>query len=194
MAIGAHAVNRAKVEAGEIVLVIGAGPIGLAVIQFALLAGARVIVFDLEESRLALCRSQMGIRDTVGPCVDAMMVIRDLTNGEGSTIVFDATGNLGSMERSFEFVANGGRLVFVGLSQGQVKFDDPLFHQKELTLMGSRNTLYSDFRWIIAAMEESRIDIRPWVTHRAPFHSLPEAFDRWLRPESAVIKALVDMD
>src|SRR5690606_32634317 len=65
LAIGAHAVARAELEKDEFVLVIGAGPIGLATMQFALEAGARIIALDINEQRLAFCRQQMKIPFTI---------------------------------------------------------------------------------------------------------------------------------
>lgn len=118
LAIGCHAVDRASLEAGEFVLVIGAGPIGLATIQFALEAGARVIVLDVNEARLAFCREVLGVEFTIDATkqktIDALL---DITKGDLPTAVFDATGNPKSMAAAFEYPAPGGRMVFVSLFQ-----------------------------------------------------------------------------
>jgi threonine dehydrogenase-like Zn-dependent dehydrogenase len=65
LAIGCHAVNRGASASGENVLVVGAGPIGLSVLEFVKLSGARAIVMDMNEKRLAFCREKMGIHHTV---------------------------------------------------------------------------------------------------------------------------------
>jgi len=194
LGIGAHAVDRAAVEEGETVLVIGTGPIGCAVIQFAQAAGARVIAMDMNESRLAFCRETLGVSDTVlasGP--DVVQALKDLTNGDLPTAVFDATGNPRSMMGTFEYPAHGGRLVFVGLFQGDVTFNDPNFHKRELTLMGSRNARSEDFQRIIRLIEAGKVDTTAWITHRASFEDAVNQFPTWVKPETGVLKAMIEL-
>jgi 2-desacetyl-2-hydroxyethyl bacteriochlorophyllide A dehydrogenase len=194
LGIGAHAVDRAQLEAGETVLVIGTGPIGLAVIQFAHAAGATVIAMDVNDARLAFCRETLGVAHTVNATVpDVVAELQNLTNGDLPTAVFDATGNPKSMMASFNYPAHGGRLVFVGLFQGDVTFNDPNFHKRELTLMGSRNARSADFPRIIALIESGKVDTTPWITHRAPFDAVPEQFPSWVKPETGVLKAIIEL-
>ncbi|MEI8294808.1 MAG: zinc-binding alcohol dehydrogenase family protein [bacterium] len=194
LAIGCHAVDRASLERGEFALVIGAGPIGLATIQFALEAGARVIVLDVNEARLAFCRDVLGVEFTIDATkqktIDALL---DITKGDLPTAVFDATGNPKSMADAFDYPAPGGRLVFVGLFQGDVTFNDPLFHKREMTLMGSRNARPQDFSRIIDLISMGRIDTKPWITHRAPFERAAQDFLCWTKPETGVIKAIIEL-
>ncbi|HEY8901916.1 MAG TPA: zinc-binding alcohol dehydrogenase family protein [Chthoniobacterales bacterium] len=193
LGIGAHAVDRAQIEAGEIVLVIGTGPIGLAAIQFAQAAGAIVIAMDVNDARLQFCRDTLGVAHTLNATVpDVVAELEKLTNGDLPTAVFDATGNSRSMMASFNYPAHGGRLVFVGLFQGDVTFNDPNFHKRELTLMGSRNARSADFPRIIELVESGRIDTAPWITHRAPFDTVPEQFPSWVKPETGVLKAMIE--
>src|SRR5678815_636390 len=85
-----------------------------------------------------------------------------------------------------------GRVVYVGITQQEVTFPHaPVMHRRELTLLASRNALPPDFRRIIKLIEEGAIDTRPWITHRATFDEMIEAFPGWLQPESRVIKAVV---
>jgi len=194
LGIGCHAVARAGLERGECALVIGAGPIGLAVMQFAMEAGARVIALDVNAARLEFCRRQLGVPHAVDPSAEAPLeALRRLTGGDLPTAVFDATGNPGSMASAFGFPAPGGRLVFVGLFQGDVTFNDPSFHRRELTLMGSRNAQASDFTRIVGLIEARRIDTTPWITHRARLAEVPGEFPAWARPETGVIKAMVEV-
>jgi threonine dehydrogenase-like Zn-dependent dehydrogenase len=191
LGIGAHAVGRAQARAGEWALVIGAGPIGLTVMQFALLEGARVIALDLELGRLEFCRQQLGVEHTIAADAGALDAIRELTEGELPTLVFDATGSPQSMHGAFQYVANGGRLVFVGLFQGDVTFHDPEFHRRELTLLASRNATGAELRWIVGLIEGGRIDTMPWITHRAPLAEAPAHFPSWIQRETGVIKAML---
>ncbi len=194
LGIGAHAVERATLQSGEFVLVIGAGPIGLAVMQFAMEKGAQVIVLDVNKTRLEFCQKQLGIPHVInGSDENVLEALQHITTGDLPTVVFDATGNPKSMMGSFDFPAHGGRLIFVGLFQGDVTFNDPNFHRRELTLMGSRNARPEDFINIIRLVEAGAINTDPWITHRAPFCDTVEQFPSWTQPETGVIKAMIDV-
>lgn len=191
LAIGCHAVNRAAVQADESCLVIGAGPIGLSVLEFVKLAGARIIVLDLIESRLEFCRRAMGVRHTLQPSDELDQQLRELTDGHLPDVVIDATGSAKSMSEAFAYIAPGGRLVFVGLTGDEVTFRHPTFHKPEGTMLCSRNALPEDFSRIVGLIETGRIDTRPWITHRAQFEELIEVFPSYTKPETGVIKAIV---
>jgi len=195
LGIGAHAVTRAAIESGETALVIGTGPIGLSVIPFLKAACAgRVIVRDLNPDRLRFCQQAFGVADTLAePDADATLAtLRERTSGDLPTVVFDATGNPQSMQEAFRYVAPGGRLIFVGLFQGDVTFHDPDFHRKEMTLLATRNSTHADFKRILGLMESGAIDTTPWITHRIPAADLPATFPDLLRPETGVLKAVVE--
>lgn len=193
LGIGAHAVERAEPAPGEYVLVIGAGPIGLSVVQFAQAAGARVAVMDTSARRLEFCRRQLQIDrlvDASAPDADARIL--ELGGGEGPTIVFDATGNAASMTAAFKRPAAGGKLVFVGLVQGDLTFNDPEFHRRELTVFASRNARPETFRAIVAAIEAGRIDTSPWITHRLTLADVPAAFEA-VAADPTLLKAMVSV-
>jgi 2-desacetyl-2-hydroxyethyl bacteriochlorophyllide A dehydrogenase len=193
LTIGAHAVRRGQPEAGERVLVIGAGPIGLSVIQFAELSGARVIVLEISERRRQFCRRHLKVETCLDGQTDATVdELQALLDGDLPTTVFEATGNPSSMMRSVQYVANGGKLTFVSLVQGDLTFRDTELHRRELTLLRSRNATGADFAWAIQMVEEGRIDLAPWITHRAPADAMIAAFPEWLDPERGVIKAVVE--
>lgn len=193
LAIGCHAVDRAAVTQADTVLVIGAGPIGLSALEFVRLAGARPIVMDMVPERLAFVSDTLGIPDTVlatGDDADIAAIAARTANAF-CDVVIDATGNAGSMNRALEFAAFGGRIVYVGITQGTLSFPHaPLLHRRELTLLASRNALSRDFGRIIAAIEAGRIDTAPWITHRLAWTELPEAFPRLVDPASGVLKAV----
>ena len=191
LSIGAHAVARANLVPGERALVVGAGPIGLSVIQFAHLAGADLTVMDISEQRLAFCRRLWPRVTVIDARADPLAALRDQVGDDLPTAVFDATGNQRSMMASFQYAAHGGRLIFVGLFQGDVTFHDPDFHRRELTLLATRNATGADFRRIIGYLEAGQIDLTPWITHRASFDTLIHAFPGWLERDSGVIKAVV---
>lgn len=193
LGIGAQAVRRAQIERGEFALVIGVGPIGLSVIQFAQLQGARVIAMDLSEKRLEFCRRQFKVELAILAKHDPLNRIKEVTLGDLPAVVFDATGNLESMSQALQYVAAGGRLVFVGVHAGDVRFSDAEFHRREATPLASRNSTAAEFKRIIALMEKGRIDTKPWITHRAAFDEMIPQFPRWLNPGAGVVKAMVEV-
>jgi hypothetical protein len=191
LGIGAHAVQRAHIQPNDTVLVIGAGPIGLAVITFVKLTGARLLVMDLNEDRLAFCNTQMGVQHTIAGGDAAKESITSVLDGELPHIVFDATGNPASMINAFALTGPAGKLVFVGLFQGDFSFHDPDFHRKELSILASRNAQSADFKRIINHMEKGEIDTTPWITHQASLEEMIAVFPSWLLSESRVVKAMV---
>jgi alcohol dehydrogenase len=195
LAIGCHAIQRGNPQPDETILVIGAGPIGLSVIEFAKLSGARTIVTDVNAQRLAFVRERMGISETIlatGEEAD-IKTFTELTAGKLGNVVIDATGSNQSMAQALHFVGFAGRLVFVGITTKEIAFAHPLMHRREMTLLASRNALSADFARIIRLIEDGRIDTRPWISHHAAFDDMIEAFPKWLRPETGVIKAIVDL-
>ncbi|MBB3224002.1 zinc-binding alcohol dehydrogenase family protein [Pseudoduganella umbonata] len=193
LAIGAHAVQRGAVEAGQNVLVAGAGPIGVAVALFAGLRGATVTVLDTREDRLAFCRTALDIERTVTVGEGDKAALAALTDGEFFDAVFDATGNVQAMERGLEFVAHGGTYVLVSIVRDRISFDDPEFHKRETTLLGSRNATAGDFRTVLAAMKAGRVPTALMNTHRATLAGFVDVLPRWMDPAAGVIKAIVEV-
>ncbi len=193
LAIGAHAVRRSRLARGETALVIGGGPIGLGVMAFAKYAGARVIAMDINEERLAFCRSWAQLEHTVNALEQPLEKLAEWTAGEFPTVVFDATGNVRSMTDAFGLVAHGGTLVYVGLVKSEITFNDPEFHKREMTLMGSRNATMEDFDHVREAISSGIIDIGRYITHRSDLEGMMDEFDKWLDPESKVVKAVVEL-
>ncbi|HEY3289979.1 MAG TPA: zinc-binding alcohol dehydrogenase family protein [Anaerolineae bacterium] len=191
LGIGSHAVDRAMVGSDEYALVIGAGPIGMSVIQFAKLSGARLIVLDINSQRLDFVQHQFGVEYTLNASDKPLDRVMEITSGDLPTVVFDATGNATSMMGAFQYVAHGGRLVFVGLMQGDITFHDPLFHRREMTILSSRNGLPVNFCRIISLMESGAVNTSPWITHRASCEEIPGLFSQWVAPDSGMIKGMV---
>jgi 2-desacetyl-2-hydroxyethyl bacteriochlorophyllide A dehydrogenase len=196
LAIGCHAINRADPQKGDHVLVVGAGPIGLSVIEFAKLTDATVIVMDMNEQRLAFCKETMGVDHAVKFVGDGSEIerLRELTDGDLPNIVIDATGNVHSMTAAFGYTAPTGSLVYVGLTTQEICFKQPLMHAPELTMFASRNAVSGDFTRIIKLIEDGQINTSPWITHRTSFDDLIGVFPSYTQPETGVIKAIVEIE
>lgn len=193
-AIGAHAVRRAQVREGEKVLVVGAGPIGLGLMQFARLSGGDVIVMDIDEGRLAFAREKLGIEHTVNAAKeDPKQRLAELTDGDFPTVIFDCTGNPKSMMDGFLNLAHGGRYVLVSLVLADITFPDPEFHKRETTLLSSRNATKTDFEWVMESLENGKAIVDPLITHTCHFDQMLDQFGDWGKAEAGVIKAVVEI-
>jgi 2-desacetyl-2-hydroxyethyl bacteriochlorophyllide A dehydrogenase len=192
LAIGAHAVKRAAVDSGEFVLVIGAGPIGLGIAQFARIAGAQVIVVDVNDDRLQFCTTHLGVKHTINPLKqDVMEALRQITSNNMPTVVMDATGNLKAINNAFAYLAHGGRYVLVGLQKEHISFSHPEFHKREATLMSSRNANVSDFEHVMECIKNGLVQPVNYITHKVAFDEVATQFESLLHPNSKVVKAVV---
>lgn len=194
LGIGLHGVNRGKVTKNDKVLIIGAGPIGLSAALFSKIKGATVAMADRVENRLTfVIKNQLANRTLLAKGEISAEMVRGIFDGDLPTIIIDATGNKTSMQNVLNLISHGGRIVYVGLFQGEVVFNDPNFHKKEINLLASRNALPSDFKTIISLIESGKIDTHPWLSHRTHFDTLPTTFNTFLNPEAEVIKAIVEI-
>jgi 2-desacetyl-2-hydroxyethyl bacteriochlorophyllide A dehydrogenase len=192
LAIGAHAVRRARIAEGQRVLVVGAGPIGLATLIFAKLRGAIVVTLDGRQDRLDFAHRQVGVAAAVKLGEGDEAELARLTEGEFFDAVFDATGNAQAMERGFRFIAHGGCYVLVSIVRGEIRFSDPEFHRRETTLLSSRNATTEDFETVMKAMREGLVPDTALATHRLALADVPAGFHRLLDPAEGVIKAIVE--
>jgi len=192
--IGFHGVRRGNPRQGEPALVVGAGPIGIGVIHGLKERGAKVIALDINDKRLAYARDIARADYVINSLtVDPEKAVADITGGELPPLVIDATGNAGQMMKAFNFVAAGGTIVYVSLVRADITFPDPLFHAKEITLMGSRNATKEDFSNVIAGIESGRVNTSGFLTHTAAMEEVPSVFESWLKPETGCIKAVVSI-
>jgi threonine dehydrogenase-like Zn-dependent dehydrogenase len=193
LAIGMHAVRRGAVADGQRVLVVGAGPIGVAVALFASLKGAQVTVLDARADRLGFCEDVLKVAHTVTAGEGDVEALRAITEGDFFDVVFDATGNIKAMERGLDFVAHGGTYVLVSIVPERLSFADPEFHKRETTLLGSRNATVDDFREVLAAMKAGLVPTRAMNTHRTTLDAFIDTLPHWMDPASGVIKAIVEV-
>jgi alcohol dehydrogenase len=196
LAIGCNCVNRAGPGEGDKVLVIGAGPIGMAVIEFLKVAKTEITVMDMNEARLQFCKETLGVDHTVVFKNDGTEVdrLREANGGELPITVIDATGSHISMSNAFQFCAFTGQVLFVGITTEELTFKHIAIHRPELTIKASRNALPTDFKRITKLIEDGIIDTDPWLSHQASYDDFIGEFPNWLKPETGVIKAVLHMN
>jgi 2-desacetyl-2-hydroxyethyl bacteriochlorophyllide A dehydrogenase len=196
LAIGCHCTDRGEPQKGDHVLIIGAGPIGLATLEFTRLTGARITVMDMVESRLEFCKKQYGVEHAVLAKGDASDLerVNELTNGDRYAVVTDATGNKNSMCGALHYVAQTGSLVYVGITTQELAFEQRFMHRAEMVIKASRNALPENFTRIIDLIEKGVIDTDPWITHRTSFDDVVGEFETFTKPESGVLKAMIEVN
>jgi threonine dehydrogenase-like Zn-dependent dehydrogenase len=150
-------------------------------------------VKDISQQRLAFCQNLWPTVTCIDGCEPVVKALERLRGDDFPTAIFDATGSPQSMQAAFTYVRYGGRVIFVGLSQGDITFSDPLFHSREVTLLASRNALAADFNRIIAALQADEFDLAPWITDRATLETAADAFPQWIGANSVMIKGLISI-
>jgi len=195
LSIGCHAVDRVSPQKGENMLIIGAGPIGLSVLEFARISGASITVMDMSNERLEFVQNTMGVTKTVQFKGDDTEVKRlaAVNDGELPTVIVDATGNVHSMSGCLNYAAPTARIGYVGITTEEIHFRHPLMHAKELTLFACRNSLPKDFTRIIGLIEDGTINTKPWITHRTTFDTVIDEFVQFTKPETGVLKAIIEI-
>ncbi|MEM6344396.1 MAG: zinc-binding alcohol dehydrogenase family protein [Bacteroidota bacterium] len=194
LAIGAHAIRRAQLKAGEFIAVMGCGPIGMGILKMAQIAGAEVIAMDVNQDRLAYASRAFGVKHLVNVTEDPIAAVSAITNGDLATAVFDATGNAHALMSGPDYMAHGGRYILVGLSKGELTFSHPSIHAKETTLMCSRNATIEDFEYVIEMLRGGEFPSEAYVTHRVRFQDMIARFSSFSNPAEQVMKAIIDWE
>lgn len=157
-----HAVERAEVSLGDIVLVLGSGPVGISVIICALLRGAhRVFCLGAPEARLQVAR-QAGAHETKDftTCTEAERLewVHDLTDGRGADVTIEATGNPKAVVDAMRFTRDAGRVVIVGqyTNAGDISINPHLdLNKKHLDVRGCWGADFSHFYKSVRLMSDA---------------------------------------
>jgi len=194
LSIGAHAVERAAIQEGENILVMGGGPIGMGVVQFAILKKAHVILLDMNQDRLDFCLKHFPEVTVInGLKEDVKERLSSLTQGEMPAVVFDATGNLHAINNGFSLMSQAARYILVGLQLKEISLSHPEFHKREGTLMSSRNATKQDFEYVMDCISKGLIQPHNMITHYLEFDKVASEFKSLSDPAQKVMKALIKM-
>lgn len=192
LAIGAHAVSRAAPRRGDRVLVVGAGPIGIAAALFARLDGADVTMLDVRRPRLEYARTRLGLDAVMAPEDAVRAALAARTGGEMFDCVFDATGNVRAMESGLDYVAHGGTYVLLSVVKERMAFSDPEFHKRETTLLASRNALSTDFERVVSSIKGGMIPAEALLTHTFPAIEAARRIPELIASADTVLKAMIE--
>lgn len=190
LAIGAHAVRRSEVKAGQRAVVVGSGPIGLGVAFMAKIAGAEVTVIDAAPDKIEATRA-LGF-PTFSPDQlegEEFMAVKK----SGFDAVYDATGSIRAMNASIFHARNGGTYTLVGVIKGDLVFPDAEVHRRELTIRASRNAIKADFEAVMDAIRTGGIPTDKLATHATSIERVPVDMPVWAHDRTGLIKAIVTL-
>jgi L-gulonate 5-dehydrogenase len=182
-----QACRRGEVMAGDRVLILGCGPIGLALIEVARAYGAEVWATDVNPARL---ETAAWLGATPVPSENLLRDVIEITKGEGMPVVIEATGVPKVMEQTIDLVASGGRIVIVGLAKkGEgVSFPGLDFTRKEVTILGSRASV-NCFPEALRLLASGAIRYT-LVATALPLNQAPETFALLAKDQGALHKAV----
>ena len=189
-----RAVRRSGLVLGDLTVVIGAGPIGLLVMQWARVAGAgEVLVVEPDPARQAMALA-LGASAVAAPGAEGDQLVRDRSGGLGADMVFECAGRPGTIQGSVDTVRRGGSVCLVGVSEEPETIVPTVWLIKELSLVASLAYERSDFATTMSMMAAGRVRVAPLHTSTACLAGLPEVFASLSKPGSAQTKVLVRPD
>jgi L-gulonate 5-dehydrogenase len=191
VSIAVRTVHRARIEAGEPVVVLGAGPIGQATAIAALDRGARVLLVDRLENRLEMGRAA-GAEAMAWTDHDAVVgLAREWAGDGGPPVVVDATGAPAAIRAAVDMAVSAGRVVIVGMGPDEVPLRVGSFTEKELDVLGTSICNRDEFAAAVALVERHRDRLAPLVTHEFPLDRAPEALVFAMENPTDVMKVVI---
>lgn len=188
--IGAQAVWRGNVEAGDTVLIQGCGPIGICILKLAKIAGAKVYMTDLSEERMAFAK-ESGADEVVNAGKESVKDrMLELTNGAGPNIVIDAVGMPATVELSIDLVSPAGYVVVLGFDERPSSIPQLPITKKEITIVGSRLQT-NQFGKVVDLLNKGELRSDGLITHKFALDDVQEAFSYVENNPDKVRKALI---
>jgi 2-desacetyl-2-hydroxyethyl bacteriochlorophyllide A dehydrogenase len=192
LTIAYHAVKRSAIEAGQIAVVFGAGPIGLLIAQLLMRArGCRAVVIDVDEQRLSVAQA-LGATPLQGDDDTLIRTVEKVTGGDMADVVFEATGIAACTRMTPTLVAHAGRIVLIGWNQGPVEVDTVTLMRKEVDLLGSRNSLNA-FPAVLRLLADGLIDTAALITHRFSLDHAAAALAVLDKGQENALKILIEV-
>ncbi|WP_010268351.1 zinc-dependent alcohol dehydrogenase [Paenibacillus senegalensis] len=175
LAVAVHAVELGKVKAGDHIVIIGAGTIGLLVAQAAKAKGAKVAISDLQDSRLAIAR-QLGIDVQINSGKASIIDGLKMFAPDGADIIFECVGKAFTLRQSVEIARKGSRIVIVGVVEGDVSLPVHYIQDRELELLGDLMYTRKDFQQALELVQNKEVLLDPLKTKTYMLKDINEAF------------------
>lgn len=192
MSVGFHAVDRGAVNDLDTVLVIGCGMIGVGAIVRSVLRGAKVIVCDVDDSKLKLAK-KLGAAYTINSGTeDVHERLQQITNGMGPDVIIEAVGAPLTYQMAINEVSFTGRVVCIGYAKTEIAFETKYFVQKELDIRGSRNAMHEDFRAVIEYLKRNTCPKDDLISRIYKPEEAQQAIEYWATNPGKVFRILVD--
>lgn len=191
LAVGMQAATKARISPGQVGVVLGCGTIGLVTALAALAAGcSQVVITDVQQPKLDIAARYPGLIPLNVRQEDPVARIRELTDGWGADIVFEASGHEAAFDRITEYACPGGVLVLIGMPGKPVPFDVVAAQVKELRIE-SVFRYANVFDRAVALLGSGKIDVKPLILRTFPFAQSVEAFEFAAQGAPDVIKAQI---
>ncbi len=189
--IAAESVDRGRLKSDDTVLICGAGPIGLVILQAVKRKGAKAIVLDIVDSRLHKAHTMGADIIVNSKDQDLYKTVMDFTGGEGINLVFEATGNLAILEQCISrLVSQAGRVVVLGFPNEPAKIAPIEIMKRELDILGSRLN-NNKFPEVIRWFRDGEVDPSKIISNVFPFDKAQEAFDLSDKASDKVCKIIL---
>ncbi len=192
LGVGFHTVSRGRVSQADTVAVIGCGAVGLGAIAASAFRGARTIVIDVDNAKLALAK-QAGAELTINSKTENVHArLQEITDGHGPDVIIEAVGLPATYRMAIEEVAFTGRVVYVGYAKEPVTYETKYFVQKELDILGSRNSL-DEFPDVISMLLQRRFPVESTISRVVELDEAGEALAGWAEAPQTITKILVEV-
>jgi threonine dehydrogenase-like Zn-dependent dehydrogenase len=192
LGVGFHTVSRARVTSADTVAVIGCGAVGLGAVAAAAFRGASTVIIDIDDTKLEIAR-QAGAAYSINSLKENVHDrLQQLTGGHGPDVIIEAVGLPATYRMAIEEVAFTGRVVYVGYAKEPVTYETKLFVQKELDILGSRNSL-DEFPDVIAMLLQGRFPVETTISKVVPLEEAGEALEGWANAPQTITKILVEV-
>lgn len=187
-----HAARHGQVCYGDRALVIGAGTIGLLMMQALLALGAsEVVVSDVLDWRLEVARG-LGATHVVNTRNKSLADFVSERYPEGLDLIFDGVANEATMNQCIELARKGTRIVVLGVPEGKVNINLAFVQDRELELLGTLMYTRGDYNEAIELIDSGKMNVDRLVTHVYPLEKAQEAVEASIAKHGNVIKVLLD--
>lgn len=192
--ISYHGVSRANVKAGDKVLVLGAGTIGVLAAVAAKALGATVYISDVAKQKLEYALKEFELDGTIlnDSPENFDKQVAEVTNGNGFDVTIEAVGLPSTFQNCIDAAAFGGRVVLIGVGKKNLDFNFTMIQKKELNIFGSRNALKKDFIELINLVKSGKVNLDKIVTNTYKIEDAAKAFEDFDKNSASMLKVILE--